>query len=190
MASQETPGQPARGANSRVRAKIETMNLESITDRIDSTDRAVSPVIGVILMVAITVILAAVIGTFVLDLGQSAGNAAPQASLSVQLDATNEELTISHEGGDALVASESRLVLENESGAGSATFEDGGDPDTFAVGDEVVVSTDTGTVNTGTWDSYATDGSDTFNITSGSRYSVTVIDLETQRVIFETSVTA
>ena len=33
-------------------------------------DRAVSPVIGVILMVAITVILAAVIGTFVLGLGE------------------------------------------------------------------------------------------------------------------------
>lgn len=32
-------------------------------------DSAVSPVIGVILMVAITVILAAVIGTFVLGLG-------------------------------------------------------------------------------------------------------------------------
>lgn len=32
--------------------------------------RGVSPVVGVILMVAITVILAAVIGTFVLDLGQ------------------------------------------------------------------------------------------------------------------------
>lgn len=36
----------------------------------ESTDRAVSPVIGVILMVAITVILAAVIAAFVLDLGQ------------------------------------------------------------------------------------------------------------------------
>lgn len=34
-------------------------------------DRAVSPVIGVILMVAITVILAAVIGTFVLGLGDN-----------------------------------------------------------------------------------------------------------------------
>ncbi len=33
-------------------------------------DEAVSPVIGVILMVAITVILAAVIGTFVLGLGE------------------------------------------------------------------------------------------------------------------------
>ena len=37
----------------------------------NTEDRAVSPVIGVILMVAITVILAAVIGTFVLGLGES-----------------------------------------------------------------------------------------------------------------------
>ncbi|MFB6188413.1 MAG: type IV pilin [Halapricum sp.] len=45
-------------------------------------DDAVSPVIGVILMVAITVILAAVIASFVLGLGQSAGNNAPTASFS------------------------------------------------------------------------------------------------------------
>jgi flagellin-like protein len=38
-------------------------------DTFRNEDRAVSPVIGVILMVAITVILAAVIGTFVLGLG-------------------------------------------------------------------------------------------------------------------------
>ena len=40
-------------------------------DTLRNEDRAVSPVIGVILMVAITVILAAVIGTFVLGLGDS-----------------------------------------------------------------------------------------------------------------------
>jgi len=48
----------------------------------NSDDRAVSPVIGVILMVAITVILAAVIGTFVLGLGDQLGDSAPQASFS------------------------------------------------------------------------------------------------------------
>jgi flagellin-like protein len=37
--------------------------------KLESSDRAVSPVIGVILMVAITVILAAVIGAFVLEIG-------------------------------------------------------------------------------------------------------------------------
>jgi len=43
----------------------------------------VSPVIGVILMVAITVILAAVIGTFVLGLGDQVQNTTPRASLGL-----------------------------------------------------------------------------------------------------------
>ncbi|MEF8887928.1 MAG: type IV pilin N-terminal domain-containing protein, partial [Haloarculaceae archaeon] len=41
-------------------------------------DRGVSPVIGVILMVAITVILAAVIATFVLGLGEQVSQTSPQ----------------------------------------------------------------------------------------------------------------
>jgi flagellin-like protein len=45
-------------------------------------DRGVSPVIGVILMVAITVILAAVIGTFVLGLGESV-DSNPSAGVTV-----------------------------------------------------------------------------------------------------------
>ncbi len=60
--------------------------------------KAVSPVIGVILMVAITVILAAVIGAFVLDLGSSASESAPQAQFSIDYDGTDAIIT--HEGGD------------------------------------------------------------------------------------------
>jgi flagellin-like protein len=48
-------------------------------------DRAVSPVIGVILMVAITVILAAVIGTFVLGLGEEV-ESNPSAGVTVDGD--------------------------------------------------------------------------------------------------------
>ena len=57
--------------------------------------RGVSPVIGVVLMVAVVVILAAVIGAFVLGLGGDQ-NTAPQASFS--LDNGN----IIYEGGDSL----------------------------------------------------------------------------------------
>jgi len=46
----------------------------------------VSPVIGVILMVAITVILAAVIGTFVLGLGEQVQDTSPQASFSFEYE--------------------------------------------------------------------------------------------------------
>jgi flagellin-like protein len=72
-----------------------------------SDDDAVSPVIGVILMVAITVILAAVIATFVLGLGDQVSNTAPQASFSFDWDGSSGDtsgsnLTITHNGGDTL----------------------------------------------------------------------------------------
>ncbi|PSP38038.1 hypothetical protein BRC71_08710 [Halobacteriales archaeon QH_7_65_31] len=50
-------------------------------------DSAVSPVIGVILMVAITVILAAVIGTFVLGLGSNV-QSVPSAQFTFDYDTT------------------------------------------------------------------------------------------------------
>ncbi|ELY88649.1 hypothetical protein C483_14962 [Natrialba hulunbeirensis JCM 10989] len=51
-------------------------------------ERAVSPVIGVILMVAITVILAAVIAAFVLDMGDSIGQEA-NAAVDIEGDGTS-----------------------------------------------------------------------------------------------------
>jgi len=87
--------------------------------------RGVSPVIGVILMVAITVILAAVIGTFVLGLGDSLQQA-PQAQLSAE-DASGESpvvasevtvgsdtvnvLNINHGGGDELADGEYQIQV-------------------------------------------------------------------------------
>ena len=64
-------------------------------------DRAVSPVIGVILMVAITVILAAVIGTFVLGLGQNV-QSTPQASFSFDFNESAQNVNVTHTGGDTL----------------------------------------------------------------------------------------
>lgn len=63
-------------------------------------DSAVSPVIGVILMVAITVILAAVIGSFVLNLGGSLQQSAPQASFD--FDYSDSDVTITHSSGDSI----------------------------------------------------------------------------------------
>jgi flagellin-like protein len=83
----------------------------------DSDDsRAVSPVIGVILMVAITVILAAVIGTFVLGLGDSV-ESAPQTSFNFDYtaDGTSSELDIRHRGGDTIDASNLEIRLDSSS---------------------------------------------------------------------------
>ncbi|MDR5673103.1 type IV pilin N-terminal domain-containing protein [Halalkaliarchaeum sp. AArc-GB] len=65
---------------------------------------AVSPVIGVILMVAITVILAAVIGTFVLGLGDQVGDTAPNANWDASYDSTADEVIFTHQGGDSVDA--------------------------------------------------------------------------------------
>ena len=82
-------------------------------------DNAVSPVIGVILMVAITVILAAVIATFVLGLGEQVSDTAPNANFQSGYeegadgtDSWGEQnpndaglLTITHTSGPSIDAS-------------------------------------------------------------------------------------
>ncbi len=86
----------------------------------NDNERGVSPVIGVILMVAITVILAAVIGAFVLGLGDQVSNNAPQASF--EFDFTNSSnATITHGGGDDIEASSIEVSV-----GGSTAYSDGG----------------------------------------------------------------
>ncbi len=90
-------------------------------------EKAVSPVIGVILMVAITVILAAVIASFVFGLGSNAPKSAPatqlaisDASASLSLDTIDEVFSVSHQGGDSLKCSELTIFVYN----GSNTLQD------------------------------------------------------------------
>jgi flagellin-like protein len=95
-------------------------------------DKAVSPVIGVILMVAITVILAAVIGTFVLGLGDQVSENAPQASFSFDFalpaEDSNNYVNITHEGGETIenstlgIKADSSLTYQS----GQSTWPDGG----------------------------------------------------------------
>jgi flagellin-like protein len=101
-------------------------------------DDAVSPVIGVILMVAITVILAAVIASFVLGLGDQAGQTTPQASWN--FDYTDSSAASSPVSNDDFAGSDNDLadgsnigLLEVTHDGGSSidgariTLNDGGD---------------------------------------------------------------
>jgi flagellin-like protein len=76
-------------------------------------DDAVSPVIGVILMVAITVILAAVIGTFVLGLGDQVSDSSPQASFNFDFQ-NGTAATITHDGGDAISNDQLDVIIAGE----------------------------------------------------------------------------
>ena len=112
---------------------------------LSDNNRGVSPVIGVILMVAITVILAAVIGTFVLGLGDSLQQA-PQAQLDAEADG-NETLEISHNGGDSIAAGDIRVTIEDD---GNSPFTNDSDDSfeltdsEFNVGDTLSITTDQG----------------------------------------------
>jgi flagellin-like protein len=88
-------------------------------------DDAVSPVIGVILMVAITVILAAVIATFVLGLGDQVSNTSPQASFSFNWEVESSDygtLTVTHDGGETIQAQ--NLYLRGSEGSNADASHD------------------------------------------------------------------
>jgi flagellin-like protein len=128
-------------------------------------DDAVSPVIGVILMVAITVILAAVIGTFVLGLGDQVSNTSPSASFSFDFESgntgncdltssgsTSGALTVTHDGGDKITAS------------------------------QLTISTDGGS---DTWNTCASTA--VSEVTAGNQATPTVDSDQTARVVWESS---
>ncbi|WP_255148983.1 type IV pilin [Halorarius halobius] len=104
---------------------------------------AVSPVIGVILMVAITVILAAVIGTFVLGLGDQVQSSAPNANFQFEYDSTTC-VQITHTGGQDVDADNVNVQVggSDASDCGSGEYSSG--------------SAFSGTINTGTSGAYAT----------------------------------
>lgn len=91
-------------------------------------ERAVSPVIGVILMVAITVILAAVIGSFVLNIGGQQ-EAAPQAQLTLEeniSDSQYGQFDLRHSGGDRIQYEDIDIVVSGSSNDGTFTYSDTG----------------------------------------------------------------
>jgi len=149
-------------------------------------DDAVSPVIGVILMVAITVILAAVIATFVLGLGEQVSSTAPQAQFTFDYDEgadlTNDDdlgttgtsvnadglLTITHAGGDSLVAGQLSVSGPTSSGGWNNTNTNKYNAtEKITAGDDFEVwinSTDTVSVN---WESQTGQQSSTLRRWSG-----------------------
>jgi len=138
------------------------MELKNLFD----DDRAVSPVIGVILMVAITVILAAVIGTFVLGLGDQVQSTTPQASFgfdqSTETVATVEvkTVTVTHETGDTIDSADISLSVNGETAYGN----DGGSADDLfdsgdiSAGSSATIVSATSNENVNDGNSYAADG--------------------------------
>lgn len=109
------------------------MNLKNF---FRSDDRAVSPVLGVALLIAITVILAGVVAFVVLGVDQNNAEA-PSASLDFEQNGT--DVVLSHTGGSALPAGEIDVKIIEAAG-GSATLADVDPTAVLTTGEEVVIA--------------------------------------------------
>ena len=142
-----------RGSSSLLNRGYTEQEKDMDLKQLFADDDAVSPVIGVILMVAITVILAAVIGTFVLGLGDQVQSTSPQASFAFDYnqdtDTASDSLQVTHDGGDAINHARLNATISGAvTGAGDADTEDSGAGDD-AVGDAIVFTGKAGAAGDG-----------------------------------------
>jgi flagellin-like protein len=158
--------------------------------KLNKNEEGVSPVIGVILMVAITVILAAVIAAFVFGMGGSLNEAPPSVSLTAASNGatSGEDIIIEHSGGEALAGSEWKVSVV---GAGSNTayvFSDSADD--FTVGDQLIienhetVTTSSYTFST-TWKYDSSSGS---AFVKGNKYDVKIVHIPSNSLVLDTVV--
>ena len=119
------------------------MNLKQLF----ADDDAVSPVIGVILMVAITVILAAVIASFVLGLGDQ-NNPAPTVDFNIEWDGDNNNIDVTHGDGDEVSGDNvylrgSNIGATTGGGAGDTWNTIAGTSGAVKAGQSLTIGTDT-----------------------------------------------
>lgn len=84
---------------------------------VQKRENAVSPVIGIMLMLVVTIIIAAVVSGFAGGL-TSGNQKTPQASIKADYSITNG-MTITHNGGDPLAVGEFTIVLTPSKNYGS-----------------------------------------------------------------------
>jgi flagellin-like protein len=164
------------------------------TELLDTEDRGVSPVIGVILMVAITVILAAVIGAFVLQLGDNVSNTAPQASIGVEeIDADKNKTILRHSGGDTIEWSDTDLIVENTNNSKDTLRWNGPTEDAWSPAQNVEFRTGNGsfaTLNTTAGVETFQDDGNHYNLEDGDRLTITLLDKSSGEIIFEREIRA
>jgi len=154
--------------------------------KFEKNEEAVSPVIGVILMVAITVILAAVIAAFVFNLGGSQQKAPTASIVAANAPDTSPgyvDMKIQHKGGDLLKTGEWKVSIVP---VGTAPVFIVGTGD-FAVGNMITTGNYTSAVNATATNS--TIIADTLsNWASGQKVDVKLVHTPSSAMLIDTVV--
>ena len=150
---------------------------------------AVSPVIGVILMVAITVILAAVIASFVFGMGGDLNRPPPSVSLSAK--SLHTDIIVSHDGGELLKGTEWKISVVPEGAPPLYLTSTAGD--NLNVGQQIAFSKYVSEANdeynfssANSW-AYSTTTGTAF--TPGSRYDVVMIHMPSKSKLLDMTIT-
>lgn len=157
-------------------------------------DRALTPVVGIVLLVGITVALAAVVGTFALGMTDALTEPAPRSMITVdEVDAEDDELALVHGGGDDLAFEETTIVVVDRTTDERTTFRaaDGAGAWSTAQRLTIDVGTSPSAAAIGGDDAYATadvDGIDAVEV--GHAYSIAVVHEPSGATIIELDATA
>lgn len=103
---------PADEPNRRLRNRDDrttrSANVSEYDRSTHSPDRAVSPVVGVVLLLAVTLMLAAAVGA---SLSTPELETTPTASFDLTVESETKAITLSHRGGDTLNVTDLHLEI-------------------------------------------------------------------------------
>ncbi len=143
----------------------------------------VSPVIAVILMVAITVVLAGVVVLWVTRLSKTEEEGPEMLTLDVKLY-SDGTMTIDNNGGGKITWTNYKITIDGVGIAGTSDYNNDNTNETWSDG------TPGSTVETDVGERLTITLTTPSSITVGQEYTVKVVNLATQKVVAEYEVTA
>jgi len=152
-----------------------------VRNRRKMDEKGVSPVIGVILMVAATIVIAAVVMGMLG--GFKAPTTTPVASISAEnyVETSGSDIIIKHNGGDTLKANDFQISVVKVGNAPEyeTITED------FEAGDSIFVETTT--TGAASYNNHKITGGD--SLTNGEKYNVKIKHISSNTVLLDTVVT-
>lgn len=152
-----------------------------------SNEKGVSPVIGVMLMIVVTVILAAAVSAY--SSGVESQEAAPQGTFAVSADNSLDTVTFEHLGGDTLYKSDLKIEITHGSTGGYVNMSNV----TFAPHTDYLEPGDVATIQATSpgWGEGISFIGDDIKVTAplGDRFIFSLIDKESGQTIYSTKVT-
>lgn len=97
------------------------MNISTALRSMADDERAISPVIGVILMISLAVIVASMVGGFTLGMGDNVPKQPPDAEFTFDYNVNDGTVSVTHDGGQPFTADTTQSLVIKQTGSTTAT---------------------------------------------------------------------